>query len=72
MLRVAKPGARIVIGDEGLRPRERHSLRRRLLLKINKLYAHGPPLDLLPPDAKDLRVDYFRGDACYLIDFVNP
>jgi len=27
---------------------------------------------LLPPEAKDVHVVWFRADRCYLIDFVNP
>lgn len=72
MMRVAKPGAKIVIGDEGLNPNKPVSFRNRLLSRINPLYAHQPPMDLIPPQAKDVHLTWFRGDRCYLIDFVQP
>jgi len=71
MMGAARPGARIVISDEGLRPDKRHSLRNRLLLRLNPLYAHEPPMELIPPQAQDLHLTWFRGDGCYLIDFVK-
>lgn len=72
MMRVARPGARIVIGDEGLDPTKAGTLRGRLLLKLNRLYAHRPPLDLIPASAGGLEQTWFRGGACYLIAFTNP
>lgn len=71
MMRVAKPGARIVISDEGLPLDRRVSLRHRLLLRLNPLYAHQPPMQLIPPQAKDVHLTWFRGDGCYLIDFAK-
>lgn len=59
MVRVAKPGAKIVIGDEGLNPNKPVSLRNKLLSRLVPLYHHGPPTDLLPPQAKDLQVAWF-------------
>jgi ubiquinone/menaquinone biosynthesis C-methylase UbiE len=72
MMRVAKRGAKIVISDEGLRPDKRGSLRNRLLLRLNRLYAHEPPMELMPPQAEDVHLTWYRGDGCYLIDFVKP
>ncbi len=72
MMRVARTGARIVISDEGLAPGTRQTLRRRLLMRLIPLYAHEPPTDLIPPEAHNLHLTWFRGDACYLLDFVNP
>ena len=70
-MRVAKPGARIVIGDEGLAPGKENTLRGKLLLR-NRLYANRPPLELIPAEARDVRRRWFRNGGCYLIDFVNP
>lgn len=72
MVRVARPGARVVIGDVGLPPRKRGSLRRRLILRVNPRYGHKPPTELIPADAKDLHLSWFMADTCYLIDFVKP
>jgi len=43
----------------------------RLLLKLQPSYATPPPVDLLPEQAKDVRVSWFRGEAWYMIEFVN-
>ena len=71
MVRVARPDAKIVISDEGLPPDRKVSFRTRLVARSSSLYSSRPPVDLLPPQAKDVHVTWFRGDACYLIDFVN-
>ena len=67
MVRVVKPGAAVVIGDVGVRPERRGSVRKRLLLRANPRYASEPPTNLLPPNVSDLSVDWFRNDTCYLI-----
>ncbi len=72
MMRVAKPGAKIVIGDEGVNPDKPPSLRNRLISRLSPLREHKPPTDLLPPEAKDVQMLWFRAGRCYLIDFVNP
>lgn len=72
MVRVARPGARVVIGDVGLPPGKRNSLRRRLILRFNPRYGHEPPMKLIPPEVKDLHLTWFKNDTCYLIDFVTP
>ena len=58
MLRVAKPGARVVVVDEGLEPSRRKTLRGRLLLRMNALYASEPPVNELPEDVSDLSVEW--------------
>lgn len=49
MVRVAKPGARIVIGDEGLAPGKENTQFGRWLLQKNSLFCNRPPLELIPP-----------------------
>jgi ubiquinone/menaquinone biosynthesis C-methylase UbiE len=72
MIRVAKPGARVVIGDESLHPERRQSVRGKLLLRVNPWYRHTPPLEALPPNVQDVGLSWFRGDACYLLAFRKP
>lgn len=71
MVRAAKPGARLVIGDVGVRPDRRHSLRTALVRRANERYSLRPPTELLPSEANDLHVTWFRNDTCYLMDFVK-
>jgi ubiquinone/menaquinone biosynthesis C-methylase UbiE len=72
MLRVARPGACVVIGDEGLHPATRQKLRGKLLLRVSPFYKHVPPLEDIPPGVQDLGLSWFRGDACYLLAFRKP
>lgn len=71
MVRVAKGGARLVIGDVGVRPARRNSLRHRLVVRANPRYATEPPAGLLGPQAGDPRVSWIRNDTCYVIEFVK-
>jgi ubiquinone/menaquinone biosynthesis C-methylase UbiE len=73
MMRVARPSAKIVVCDQGL-PRDRRlPLISRLLVRLSPpAYAQEPPLQLIPPQARDVQITWFRGDAWYLIDFTNP
>ncbi|MDO8612607.1 MAG: class I SAM-dependent methyltransferase [Dehalococcoidia bacterium] len=69
MIRVAKPGAKVVICDLGVPTDRKLSLVNRLLLKLQPVYAQTPPVDLIPPAARDLHVSWFHGGAWYMIEF---
>lgn len=71
MVRVVKPGGRIVMGDVGMSPQEQTSLRRRIILRANSRYASKPPVELLPSDARDVSVNWFRNGTCYFIELVK-
>ena len=71
MVRVARPGARLVIGDVGLLPAKRQSVRSRLVLRVNGRYAEKPPLELIRPHAANLSLTWFRNGTCYLINFTK-
>ena len=72
MVRVAKPGAKIVICDAGNPVDRKLPLASRLLLKFQPIYDRPPPLDLIPSEAKDVRLSWFHGGGWYLIDFTKP
>lgn len=72
MMRVARPGARVVICDLGVPTDRKLSLVNRLLLKLQPPYAQPPPVDLIPSAARDVRLDWFHGGAWYMIEFVTP
>ncbi|MEM2319572.1 MAG: methyltransferase domain-containing protein [Candidatus Bathyarchaeia archaeon] len=69
MLRVAKTGAKIAIVDEGLKPGKEKTLFGKFMLKTNPLYAHKPPIEILPPDIKDLEIRWIWGDIFYFMSF---
>jgi ubiquinone/menaquinone biosynthesis C-methylase UbiE len=69
MTRVVRVGGKIVVGDEGVAPWLRRRLFGRILVKANPLYAHRPPLDAIPENAEDVRLQWILGNAFYLIDY---
>jgi SAM-dependent methyltransferase len=69
MNRVVRAGGKVVVGDEGLAPWLRRRLFGRILVKANPLYAHRPPLELLPDTAADVRIQWILGNAFYVIDY---
>lgn len=71
MTRVAKPGAKIVIADEGMSERKRRTFLGKLFIRRDPWLACGPPVELLPPGAQGVRVGHFRAENWYLIDFTN-
>ena len=72
MMRVARPGAKVVICDLGVPTDRKLSLVNRLLLKLQPPYGQPPPLELIPSGAQDLHLTWSRSDAWYMIEFVNP
>lgn len=69
MVRVCKPGARVVVGDESLGPWLHDSEYGRILLSNSPLFRHQPPLQHLPIEARNVRLQWVVGAAYYLIDF---
>jgi ubiquinone/menaquinone biosynthesis C-methylase UbiE len=72
MMRVAKPSAKVVICDAGVPTDRKLPLMSRLLMRFQPEYDRPPPVDLIPQQAKDVRLSWFHGDSWYIIDFVNP
>lgn len=69
MTRVVRTGGKVVVGDESVAPWLRKSLFGRILMKVNPLYKHKPPLDCLPANAKDVCLRWILGNAFYLIEY---
>jgi ubiquinone/menaquinone biosynthesis C-methylase UbiE len=68
MFRVARSGGRVVICDVGVPQDGRVSLVNRFLLRLQPAYNHPPPMHLLPPSAREVRLGwYFRG-SWYMIE----
>jgi len=72
MMRVARPGGKIVICDPGLNRNGRLPIMSRLLLRMQPIYEHEPPLDVMPAQAAGLQLSWFHGGAWYLIEFSKP
>ena len=65
LIRVAKPSAKIVIGDEGLAPGKEKTWFSRLL----KMNANKPPVEALPANVEDLNLRWIWRGTCYVMDF---
>ena len=72
MLRVIKPGGKVVITDLGLPPGKRRSFRQRLLLLWIPGFREGPPLDVIPGDVNDLKVEWDKHETAYTVEFRKP
>ncbi|MBI3592101.1 MAG: methyltransferase domain-containing protein [Nitrospirae bacterium] len=79
MLRVVKPGGQVVINDEGLSPRREQQWYARLFIKtIFGLFASlergetAPPVEALPDEAHDLKLEYIGNEYFWLIHFTKP
>jgi ubiquinone/menaquinone biosynthesis C-methylase UbiE len=68
VMRVAKPGAKIVIADEGMSERKRATFLGKLFCRQDPWLTTAAPLELLPQGA---HLDHFRAENWYLIDFTN-
>jgi ubiquinone/menaquinone biosynthesis C-methylase UbiE len=69
MVRVAKPGARIVIGDEGLAPGKEKTRFGRWLLKISHLHANKPPVELVPKQIEGFSLKWIYRGTVYVMQF---
>jgi ubiquinone/menaquinone biosynthesis C-methylase UbiE len=72
MMRVARPGGKVVICDVGVPADGKLSLMNRLLLRFQPVYRQPPPVDLVPERARDMRLRWFHGGGWYMIEFANP
>lgn len=69
MARVAKPGGRVVFGDESVGPWLRDTDYGRAAICNNSLWRVQAPIDLLPPNATDVNLTWVFGNCFYLISF---
>ena len=69
MTRVTKVGGRVVVGDESVPPWIRNTEFAKILMNSNPHFAHDVPLDTLPQEAKNMKLQWIMGDAFYLISF---
>lgn len=69
MIRVSKLGARIAIGDESMAPWLYDTEYGKLLLANNPLFKAKLPLEYLPPEARDVRIQWVVSGAYFIIYF---
>lgn len=68
MARVTRPGGRVVVSDQGVRPDRRQGIRYAVASRLIPFLRREPPLEALPPEVSVIRLDWlWRGD-CYLLE----
>jgi len=69
MLRVVKPGGKVLVTELGMPPEKRPTLRQRLLLLWIPRFREGPPRDAVPSDARDVKLNWDAGETFYALEF---
>jgi ubiquinone/menaquinone biosynthesis C-methylase UbiE len=69
MLRVVKPGGKVVITELGMPTDKKPTLRQRLLLLWIPGFREGPPLGAVPSDAIDVKLDWDAEETFYTLEF---
>lgn len=70
MARVTKPGGKVVVGDESMPPWLRDTEFGKILMNSNPEFKYALPLDKLPVEARQTKLEWIIGGVFYLIDFV--
>jgi SAM-dependent methyltransferase len=71
MTRVVKKGGRIGFGDEGVGSWLRALDYGKMAINNNSLWGSYPPIDKLPFEAMDVKLEWVLGNCFYFISFVN-
>jgi len=70
MVRVSKPGAKVIMCDEGLAPGKENTWHGRWILRRDPvLFANKPPVEFLPGGIRDLRVYWVWQKTFWVIEF---
>jgi len=70
MVRVARPGGRVVVCDEGIPLWHQDSPRGRRLIDSNSLYRHEPPFEDVPwAEIEDFHLDWIGNEVFWVISF---
>jgi ubiquinone/menaquinone biosynthesis C-methylase UbiE len=69
MVRVSKPGAKVVVGDESMPPWLRETEFAKILTTTNKQFMAPLPLQEMPIEARDVCLRWVIGGVFYLIEF---
>jgi ubiquinone/menaquinone biosynthesis C-methylase UbiE len=69
MVRVTKPGGKIVVGDESMPPWLRNTYFSKVLSKTNPQFLVDVPLSDIPVEARKFTLQWVIGGVFYLFDF---
>ncbi len=69
MVRVTKSGGRIVVGDENMPIWLRETIFGKVLMNSNPHYKYHLPLEHIPVEARNVKIEWFIGGFFYFISF---
>lgn len=69
MVRVVKPGGKIVVGDEGMAPWLRSTKMGQIMMNSNPLFKYEIPLEMLPVEARNVKVEWVMMGAFFILEF---
>jgi len=69
MVRVTKLGGKIVVGDESVAPWLRETNYYNILKKTNPQFKEKTPIEMIPLEARNTKIEWVLGQSFYLIDF---
>jgi ubiquinone/menaquinone biosynthesis C-methylase UbiE len=69
LVRVTKPGGRVVVGDESMPPWLRETEFGKILMNSNPHYRFELPLDKLPVEARNVVLRWIIGGVFYVFEF---
>jgi SAM-dependent methyltransferase len=69
MLRVVKPGGKVLVTELGMPAESTLTMRQRLLLLWIPGFREGPPLDALPSDAREVKLDWDAEKTFFALEF---
>lgn len=69
LVRVVKPGGKIVVGDEGIGPWLRDTEFGKIMVNSNPLIGYKIPFELIPVEARNVKVEWIMMGAFFLLEF---
>ena len=69
MLRVVKPGGKVLIAELGMPSDKRPTFRQRMLLLWIPGFREGPPCGAIPSEATDVRLDWDDEETFFALEF---
>ncbi|MEI6265407.1 MAG: class I SAM-dependent methyltransferase [Sphingobacteriia bacterium] len=69
MVRVTKPGGKIVFGDESVPVWLRNTIYYKILITTNPMFSADPPFNDIPVEARNVNIQWVIGSTFYLMDF---
>ncbi len=70
LVRVVKPGGKVVVGDEGIGPWLRDTEFGKIMINSNPLIGYTVPIELIPVESREVKIEWIMMGAFFVIEFV--